>query len=84
MKLEEITHRNTEMAEALHKKEIELEHNFNTMKEQDNILKENKDLIKILNDKEEEQANIIKLLKNHIETRAHMDSEVYTYIFKLL
>ncbi|XP_072941659.1 uncharacterized protein [Epargyreus clarus] len=75
-KLEEITQQNSEMAEELEKKNSEIEHNLNTIKEQEKILKEKKDLIKILTDKEEEHANIIKLLKNHIETKAHMDSEM--------
>lgn len=60
----------------LQKKEMDLEQHREHLSEQENLLEQRDRVIKMLSEKEEEQANIIKLLRNNLEMRAQADSNV--------
>lgn len=76
----ETTRQNGNLAEALKKKDLELENHLEHLAEQENALEEREDLIKMLSDKEVEQANIIKLLRNNLEIRTQADSDVRRFV----
>lgn len=72
----ETTRQNGELAEALQKKDLELERHIENIAEQDNTIEQRDAIIKMLSDKEEEHTNIIKLLRNNLEMRSQADDEV--------
>lgn len=89
-KLLEATRQNGELAEALQKKDMELERHIESLTEQEQILEQRNGVIKMLSEKDEEQTNIIKLLRTNLEmrTQADMDvssiKEVYKIVYWLL
>jgi hypothetical protein len=60
----------------LQKKDVELEQHVETISEQEHVVEQRDDIIKILSKKEEEHANIIKLLRNNLEMRTQADIDV--------
>lgn len=72
----ETTRQNGELAEALQKKDLELERHIENIAEQDHTIEQRDAIIKMLSDKEEEHTNIIKLLRNNLEMRSQADDEV--------
>lgn len=79
----EATRQNGELAEALQKKEEELEQLSAGLGEQENGIEQREGVIKILSEKEEEQSNIIKILRNNIELRSHTDNNVSTFFIRV-
>ncbi|XP_075972398.1 uncharacterized protein LOC142974127 [Anticarsia gemmatalis] len=79
-KLLEATKQNGELAQALQKKDSELEQQLENQAEQEQILeqkvRERDAVIKMLSEKEEEQTNIIKLLRNNLEMRTQADADL--------
>ncbi|XP_038213333.1 golgin subfamily A member 6-like protein 1 isoform X2 [Zerene cesonia] len=75
-KVQEITRHNNELAETLQRRNIDLEVHMETIGRQEHALQQNNEIIKVLSQKEEEQANIIKLLRNNLEIRSQKDSEL--------
>lgn len=81
----EATRQNGELAELLQKKEEELEQFSATLAEQDRCIEQREGEIKILSEKEEEQSNIIKILRNNLALRSDSDSNVsYTTTYCLV
>lgn len=72
----EATRQNGELAEALQKKDAELERHMDVISEQEQLLGQRNGLIKMLSGKEEEHTNIIKLLRNNLELRTQADMDV--------
>lgn len=81
--MEVITRENHELAQTLQKRKIELELLMEKDVRHEHEIKQRDDIIKILSQKEEEQANIIKLLRNNFENRSKIDSDV-KYFFRCL
>ncbi|CAG4940438.1 unnamed protein product [Colias eurytheme] len=79
-KVQEMTRKNNELAETLQRRNIDLEVHLETIARQEHALKQNEEIIKVLSQKEEEQANIIKLLRNNLEIRSQKDSELNSQI----
>lgn len=75
-KLLEATRQNGELAEALQKKDMELERHLDTFGEQEQLLEQRNNVIKMLSEKDEEQTNIIKLLRTNLEMRNQADIDV--------
>ncbi|XP_028177176.1 myosin-11-like isoform X1 [Ostrinia furnacalis] len=75
-KLLETTRQNGELAEALQKKDMELERHIETVAEQEHIIEQRDGIIKMLSEKEEEHTNIIKLLRNNLEIRTQADMDL--------
>lgn len=84
----ETTRQNGELAEAIQKKDLELEQQNESLAEQEHIIQQRDGIIKMLSEKEEEHTNIIKLLRNNLEMRTQADIDVcfhfYFVIFKPL
>lgn len=84
----ETTRQNGELAEAIQKKDLELEQQIESLAEQEHIIQQRDGIIKMLSEKEEEHTNIIKLLRNNLEMRTQADIDVcfhfYFVIFKTL
>ncbi|CAG9791881.1 unnamed protein product [Diatraea saccharalis] len=72
----EATRQNGELAEALQKKDIELEQCVETISEQEHIVEQRDEIIKMLSQKEEEHTNIIKLLRNNLEMRTQAEVDL--------
>lgn len=72
----EATRQNGELAEALQKKDMELERHIENLTEQERLLEQREGVIKMLSEKDEEQNNIIKLLRNNLEMRTQADMDV--------
>ncbi|KAM3968304.1 uncharacterized protein ACR2FA_007664 [Aphomia sociella] len=75
-KLLEATRQNGDLAEALQKKDLELERQSENITEQEQLLEERDGIIKILSKKYEEQTSNIKLLRNNLEMRAQADIDL--------
>uniref|UniRef100_A0A2A4JGC0 Uncharacterized protein n=1 Tax=Heliothis virescens TaxID=7102 RepID=A0A2A4JGC0_HELVI len=75
-KLLEATRQNGELAEALQKKDMELERHLDSFAEQEQLLEERNGVIKMLSGKDEEQTNIIKLLRTNLEMRNQADMDL--------
>lgn len=75
-KLLEATRQNGELAEALQKKDMELERHLDTFGEQEQLLEQRNNVIKMLSEKDEEQTNIIKLLRTNLEMRNQADIDL--------
>lgn len=75
-KLLEATQQCNELAEALERKDLELERHLQHISEQETLLDQRDGLVKLLKDKEKDQNNIIKLLRDNLEIRAQADTEV--------
>ncbi|XP_022829422.1 myosin heavy chain, striated muscle-like [Spodoptera litura] len=75
-KLLEATRQNGELAEALQKKDMELERHLDTFGEHEQILEQRNGVIKMLSEKDEEQTNIIKLLRTNLEMRNQADIDL--------
>lgn len=75
-KLLDVTQQCSELAEALERKDLELEGHLQHISVQEALLDQRDGLIKILKDKEEDHNNIIKLLRDNLEMRAQTDSDV--------
>ncbi|XP_037297160.1 cingulin-like protein 1 isoform X2 [Manduca sexta] len=75
-KLLEATRQNGELAEALQKKDIELDNHIEKINDLGQCLEQRDGVIKMISGKEEEQANIIKLLRNNLEMRAQADTDL--------
>ncbi|XP_026746828.1 COP1-interactive protein 1-like isoform X2 [Trichoplusia ni] len=75
-KLLEATRQNGELAEALQKKDMELERHIENLTEQERLLEQREGVIKMLSEKDEEQNNIIKLLRNNLEMRTQADMDL--------
>lgn len=58
---------------------MELERHIENIAEQEQIIEQRDGIIKMLSDKEEEHANIIKLLRNNLEMRTQADVDVCSY-----
>lgn len=74
----ETTRQNGELAQALQKKDEELDRHLERLAEQEHIMKQKDGCIQLLSDKEEEQTKIIKLLRNNLEMRTQADVDVST------
>lgn len=72
----EATQQSSELAEALERKDLELEGHLQHITEQETLLDQRDALVKILKDKEEDQNNIIMLLRDNLEMRTQADTEV--------
>lgn len=77
----EATRQNGELAEVLQKKEEELEQFSATIADQDSCIEQREAKIKILSEKEEEQSNIIKILRNNLALRSDNDNNVSDQLF---
>ncbi|XP_047523025.1 myosin-13-like isoform X1 [Pieris napi] len=75
-KMEVITRENHELAQTLQKRKIDLELLMEKNVNHEHEIKQRDDIIKVLSQKEEEQANIIKLLRNNFEHRSKIDSDL--------
>ncbi|XP_047023711.1 cilia- and flagella-associated protein 58-like [Helicoverpa zea] len=75
-KLLEATRQNGELAEALQKKDMELERHLDSFAEQEQLLEQRNGVIKMLSGKDEEQTNIIKLLRTNLEMRTQADMDL--------
>ncbi|CAH0628987.1 unnamed protein product [Chrysodeixis includens] len=75
-KLLEATRQNGELAEALQKKDVELDQHLENLAEQERLLEQREGVIKMLSEKDEEQNNIIKLLRNNLEMRTQADMDL--------
>ncbi|KAH9640647.1 hypothetical protein HF086_000591 [Spodoptera exigua] len=75
-KLLEVTRQNEELSEALQKKDMELERHLDTFSEQEQLLDQRNAVIKMLSEKDEEQTNIIKLLRTNLEMRNQADIDL--------
>ncbi|XP_045526551.1 repetitive organellar protein-like isoform X5 [Pieris brassicae] len=75
-KMEIITRENHELAQTLQKRKIDLELLMEKDVSHEHEIKQRDDIIKVLSQKEEEQANIIKLLRNNFEHRSKIDSDL--------
>ncbi|CAB3225010.1 unnamed protein product [Arctia plantaginis] len=72
----ETTRQNGELAQALQKKDEELDRHLERLAEQEHIMKQKDGCIKLLSDKEEEQTKIIKLLRTNLEMRTQADVDL--------
>ncbi|KAJ0179249.1 hypothetical protein K1T71_004961 [Dendrolimus kikuchii] len=81
-KLLETTRHNGELAEALQRKDLEIEQHLENLAEQESTLEQREGIIRMLTEKEEEQTNIIKLLRNNLEIRAQADSDLNQQILE--
>lgn len=72
----EATQHSSELAEALERKDLELEGHLQHIAQQEALLDQRNGLVKILKEKEENQNNMIKLLRDNLEMRAQADTEV--------
>ncbi|XP_049865177.1 coiled-coil domain-containing protein 18-like isoform X2 [Pectinophora gossypiella] len=75
-KLAEATRQNSELADALAKKEVEIESQLEHLAEQEGLLEQREGVIKMYTEKEEEQSNIIKLLRTNLEIRTQADADL--------
>lgn len=75
-KLLEATLQSSKLANVLEMKDVELEGHIQHIAEQEAILDRRDDLVKLLKDKEVDQNNMIKLLKDNLEMRAQADTDV--------
>lgn len=80
-KVQVITRENIELAQTLEKRNIDLELHIEKEAKQEYDIKQRDDVIKVLSQKEEEQANIIKLLRNNLENRSVVDSNVNFFFY---
>lgn len=69
----EATRQNDELAEGLQKKEEELEQLLSGLAEQESSIEQRE---QIISEKEEEQTNIIQILRNNLELRSQEENNV--------
>lgn len=73
----EATRQNDELAEGLQKKEEELEQLLSGLAEQESSIEQRE---QIISEKEEEQTNIIQILRNNLELRSQEENNVSSII----
>lgn len=71
-----MTQQKDELAEALQRKDLEIEEHLKNLTEQEIALEQRDDIIRILTEKEGEQMNIIKEMRRHLEIRTQAEAEV--------
>ncbi|XP_053599579.1 CAP-Gly domain-containing linker protein 1-like isoform X2 [Plodia interpunctella] len=74
-KLMEATRQHEELIELLQSKDMDLERQTADLALKESQLEKKNDIIQMLSGKDDEQANIIKLLRNSLEMRSQADSE---------
>lgn len=75
-KLLEATQQCSALADALERKDLELEGQSQQIAEQEALLDQRGELVKNLKNREEEQNNMINLLRDNLEMRVQTDTEV--------
>ncbi|XP_052751537.1 LOW QUALITY PROTEIN: myosin heavy chain, striated muscle-like [Galleria mellonella] len=81
-KLLEVTRQNGELVEALQNKDTELERQLENLTEHEQLLYDRDNVIKMLSKKDDEQTNIIKLLRNNLEMRVQADTDLNQQILE--
>ncbi|XP_063375005.1 repetitive organellar protein-like [Cydia amplana] len=76
LQLVEANLKNNTLTEVLNEKDIELQKRVEVITEQEHLLEEREAALKMLTVKNEEQTNIIKLLRNNLDERTQADIEI--------